>query len=66
MFQLGPILDTVHCRTDGFMLEKEKSTLELAMPVLVKATDLFLRIRMEIVSIINLEAGGQSVLTIIK
>lgn len=54
----------MHCRTDDVMLEKEESKLELAMPVLVKARDLFPRIRTKINSTIRLEAGGQSVFTI--
>lgn len=48
------------------MSEKDESTLELAMPVLVKASDHFLRIWKKKSLILNLEVGKESALTIVE
>lgn len=45
---------------DGFVLEKDESSLELAMLVQVKAKDAFLTIRKKIGPILNLQVGRQS------
>lgn len=48
------------------MSKKDESTLELAMPVLVKASDHFLRIWKKKSLILNLEVGKESALTIVE
>lgn len=48
------------------MLEKDESSLEMVMPVAMKARDHFLRIQKKIGPTLSLNMGQQSVLTITK
>lgn len=48
----------------SFVLKKDESKLELAMPILVKARDPFLRIRKKMSPALSLDVGKQSALAI--
>lgn len=66
VMSLGVVLFYMKCVRvlDRFVLNKEESSLELPMPILIKGRDPFLRISKKIGPTVSLETGRQTTLVI--